>query len=99
MGSGTERVKGKAEEIKGAVKEGVGDLIDNERIQAEGHTEKVKGQAHQEVAKAAERVKGMGEELGGKAKGAAGSLIGNKQMRAGGKAKELKGKGRQKANR
>jgi uncharacterized protein YjbJ (UPF0337 family) len=99
MGSGTERVKGKVEEIKGAMKEGVGDLIDNEQMQAEGHAEKVKGQARQDVAKAGERVKGIGEELGGKVKGAVGDLIGNEQMRAEGKAKELKGKGRQKANR
>ena len=99
MGNGTERVKGKAEEIKGAVKEGVGDLIDNEQMQAEGHAGKVKGQARQEVAKAGERVKGVGEELGGKLKGAVGDLIDNEQMQAEGKAKELKGTGRQKANR
>jgi uncharacterized protein YjbJ (UPF0337 family) len=99
MGNGTERVKGKAEEIKGAVKEDVGDLIDNEQMQAEGHAEKVTGQARQEVAKSGERVKGMGEELGGNVKGAVGSLIGNEQMQAEGKAKELKGKARQKANR
>jgi uncharacterized protein YjbJ (UPF0337 family) len=99
MGSGPERVKGKAEEIKGTLKEGVGDLIDNEQMQAEGHAEKVTGQARQDVAKAGERVKGIGEELGGKVKGAVGSLIGNEQMRVEGKAKELKGKGRQKANR
>ncbi len=99
MGSGTERVKGKAEEIKGAVKEGVGDLIDNEQMQAEGHAEKVHGQARQSVAKAGERVKGVGEQFVGKAKGAVGRLIGNEQMQAEGKAEELKGKGRQKANR
>ena len=99
MGANKERVKGAAEELKGNIKKGVGDLIDNEQMQAEGHAEKRTGQARQEVAKAGERVKGMGEELGGKVKGAVGSLIGNEQMRAEGKAKELKGKGRQKANR
>ncbi len=99
MGNPTERVKGKVEEIKGTLKEGVGDLIGNEQMQAEGHADKITGQARQNVAKAEERIKGMGEELVGKAKGTAGSLIGNEQMRLEGKAKELKGKGRQKANR
>lgn len=99
MGNGTERAKGKVEEIRGAVKEGVGDLIGNEQMQAEGHAEKVTGQARQEVVKAEEQVKGVGEEIGGKVTGAVGSLIGNEQMQAEGKAKELKGKGRQKANR
>jgi uncharacterized protein YjbJ (UPF0337 family) len=99
MGNGTKRVMGKVEEIKGTLKERVGDLIGNNQMQTEGHAEKVTGQARQAVAKVEERVKGMGEELGGKAKGAVGRLLGNQQMRVEGKAKELKGKGRQKANR
>ncbi|MBK9712457.1 MAG: CsbD family protein [Kouleothrix sp.] len=99
MGKGAERVKGKAQEIRGSVKERVGDLIDNEQMQVEGHIEKVKGQARQDVAKASERIRGVGEELVGKTKGAVGSLIGNEQMRVEGKASELKGKGRRKANR
>ena len=99
MGNGTKRVKGKVEEIKGTLKESVGDLIGNEQMQAEGHAEKVAGQARQDVAKAEERVKGMGEQLVGTAKGAVGKLLGNEQMRVEGKAKELTGKGRRKANR
>jgi uncharacterized protein YjbJ (UPF0337 family) len=99
MGNGTKRVKGKVEEIKGTLKESVGDLIGNEQMQAEGHAEKLTGQARQDVAKAEERVKGMGEQLVGTAKGAVGKLIGNEQMRVEGKAKELTGKGRRKANR
>jgi uncharacterized protein YjbJ (UPF0337 family) len=99
MGNGAKRVKGKVEEIKGTLKEGVGNLIGNEQMQAEGHAEKVTGQARQDVAKAAEQIKGVGEELVGKAKGAVGGLIGNEQMQVEGKGEELKGKGRQKANR
>jgi uncharacterized protein YjbJ (UPF0337 family) len=99
MSNGTERTKGKVEEIKGAVQEGVGDLIGNEQMEAEGHATKVKGQVRQDVAKAEETVKGMGEELEGKVKGVVGSVIGNEQMEAEGKVKELQGKGRQKANR
>lgn len=99
MSNGTERTKGKIEEIKGTVQEGVGDLIDNEQMEAEGHATKVKGQVRQDVAKTEERVKGAGEELEGKVKGVVGSVIGNEQMEAEGKVKELQGKGRRKANR
>ena len=49
MGNGTERVKGKAEEIKGAVKEGVGDLIANEQMQAEGKAKELKGKGRQKA--------------------------------------------------
>lgn len=98
MGSGNERVKGKLEEVQGAVKERVGDLIDNDQMEAEGHADKVKGQVRQNVAKTGERVRGMGEELRGRAKGAFGDLIGNEQMELEGKVDELKGKSRQKAN-
>ena len=98
MGANEERIKGKAEEIKGHVKHGVGSLIGNEQMQAEGHAEEAAGEARQEAAKAAERLKGTGEELKGKLKGAAGDLIDNEQMQAEGKADELKGQARQKAN-
>ena len=98
MGANEERIKGKAEEIKGHIKHGVGDLIDNEQMEAEGHAEEATGKARQEAAKATERVKGSGEELKGKIKGAAGDLIDNEQMEAEGRAEELKGQARQKAN-
>ena len=98
MGANEERIKGKAEAIKGHVKHGVGSLIGNEQMQAEGHAEEAAGEARQEAAKAAERLKGTGEELKGKLKGAAGDLIDNEQMEAEGKADELKGQARQKAN-
>jgi uncharacterized protein YjbJ (UPF0337 family) len=92
MGNGTKRVKGKVEEIKGTLKEGVGNLIDNEHMEMEGHAKKLTGQARQDVAKAEERIKGAGEQLVGTAKGAVGRLIGNEQLRVEGKANELKGK-------
>lgn len=97
MGDG-ERTKGKVEEVKGTIKEGVGDLIGDEQMEAEGHAEKVHGQARQAVAKAEAHTKGVGEELSGKVKGAVGDLIGNEQMEAEGKVEELKGQARQKAS-
>ena len=44
-----ERLKGAGEELKGNVKKGVGDLIGNEQMQAEGEAERLKGQARQKA--------------------------------------------------
>jgi uncharacterized protein YjbJ (UPF0337 family) len=98
MGANEERIKGKAEEIKGHIKHGVGSAFGNEQMEAEGHAEEAAGRTRQDAAKAAERARGSGEELKGKIKGAAGDLIDNEQMEAEGRAEELKGQARQKAN-
>ena len=45
--SNQERMKGKAEELKGRVKGAAGDLIDNEQMEAEGRAEELKGKARQ----------------------------------------------------
>ena len=42
-----ERMKGKAEEIKGKIKGAAGDLIDNEQMEAEGRAEELKGRGRQ----------------------------------------------------
>jgi uncharacterized protein YjbJ (UPF0337 family) len=98
MGTNNERIKGAAEEALGNVKQGVGNLIGNEQMQAEGKATELKGEARQEGAKAAERGEGLLEEVGGNIKQGVGNLIGNEQMQAEGKATELKGEARQKAN-
>jgi len=57
----TERkFEGKADEVKGKIKEGVGNATDNEQWQAEGRADQVKGglkQAGEKVKDAAEKVK------------------------------------------
>lgn len=98
MGNTGERAKGMAEEAGGNIKQGVGKLIGNEQMQAEGKATELKGEARQEGAKAAERTEGTLEELGGNIKQGVGNLIDNEQMQAEGKATELKGEARQKAN-
>ena len=98
MGANKERVKGAAEEFKGNIKKGVGDLTNNEQMEAEGEAERLKGQARQDAAKAAEYTKGVGEELKGNLKKGAGDLIDDEQMEAEGEAERLKGQARQKAN-
>ena len=99
MSSNTQkRVEGAAEAIGGKIKAGVGRILGNERMEAEGRATELKGQAKQEAAKVAERVKGKVEEMAGAAKGKIGDVIDNEQMQAEGKATELKGEVRQKAN-
>lgn len=44
-----ERMKGKAEELKGKVKGAAGDLLNNEQMQAEGRAEELKGRARQKA--------------------------------------------------
>lgn len=98
MGNTGDRLRGAADEAMGNVKQGVGRLTDNERLEAEGKAQELRGEARQEAAKAAERAEGMAEEVGGNIKQGVGKLLGNEQMEAEGKATEIKGEARQKAN-
>src|SRR4029450_4236241 len=91
MGANEERIKGAAEELKGKVKKGVGDLVDNEQMEAEGEAERLKGQARQDAAKATEYTRGVGEELKGNVKKGVGDLVDDERMEAEGEAERLKG--------
>ena len=53
MGGLGDKLEGKADEIKGNVKEKVGDATDNEQWQAEGKAEQMKG----DLKQAGEKVK------------------------------------------
>ena len=99
MSNTGKRIEGAAEELGGKIKKGVGSLIGNEQMEAEGRVTELKGEAKQEAAKAGERVKGAVEEAGGALKKGVGKLIDNEQMEVEDKAKELQGEARQKANR
>ncbi len=57
MSNTSERGKGVVEEVAGKVKQTVGAIVGNEKLETKGQVEKVKGEARQEVAKAAEHVK------------------------------------------
>src|SRR3712207_2303905 len=98
MSANEERMKGKGEELKGNLKQGIGRMTDDEQMEAEGRADELRGEGGQEAAKASERMRGAGEELKGKVKGAAGDLLDDEQMHAEGHAEELKGKARQRAN-
>ncbi len=98
MGNTKERMKGAADEAMGNIKQAVGDMTDNERLEAEGVAQERGGEARQEAAKASERTKGALQEAGGNIKQAAGKLLDNEQMQAEGMAKEAEGEARQRAN-
>ncbi len=98
MGNAANRSEGVAEQIGGKIKQGVGKVIGNEQMEAEGRAKELKGEAREETAKAGERTKGAVEEVTGAIKNRVGAVIDNEQMQAEGKARELKGEARQKAN-
>jgi uncharacterized protein YjbJ (UPF0337 family) len=98
MGNIANRGEGQAEQIGGKIKKGIGKVIGNEQMEAEGRAKELKGEAREETAKAGERTKGTVEEVTGAIKNRVGAVIDNEQMQAEGKAKELKGEARQKAN-
>lgn len=99
MSNEANRGEGAAEKLGGKIKAGVGALIGNEQMEAEGRAKELKGAAKEESAKAAERGKGKVEEVIGAVKNRVGQVIDNEQMAAEGKAKELKGEARQNLNK
>ena len=75
---------GRLEEVKGTLKKGVAKATSDERLRAEGETQKATG-------KAARETKGAAEQIAGNVKMGAGKLVGNKRLRAEGQAQDVKG--------
>lgn len=98
MDPNKEKIKGSAEELKGKLKSGIGDAMDDEQLEAEGQADRLRGQGRQEAAKASERMRGTGEELKGGIKRAVGDIADDPQMQAEGEAERLKGQARRKTN-
>lgn len=57
MGSGTDKIKGMANEAAGNVKQGIGKAIGNDRLRAEGAAQEAKGDVQQAVGKAKDAAK------------------------------------------
>ena len=93
------RIKGAAEELGGKVKEGIGNLTNNEPLRQEGLADQNRGQARQDVAKTEQQIKGGFEKASGRVQGAAGVVTGDESKQAEGKVEELKGEVRQKLNK
>ena len=67
MSNTGKRADGAVEELGGKIKQTVGSVIGNEKMEAEGHAKKVEGHGKQEAAKAAEHVKDKVDEIKAKA--------------------------------
>lgn len=98
MGTVAERGKGMAEQVGGKIEQGVGKVVGSEKMQAEGKTTELKGEAREEAAKAAARTKATAEEAGGAIEKGIGTVVGSEKMKAEGAAKQEKGEARHKAN-
>jgi len=57
MSSTTDKIKGLANEAVGNVKQGVGSLTGNEKLQAEGKAQELKGEAQKTVGDAKDGIK------------------------------------------
>ena len=92
------RARGRNQAIAGKVKQGLGKLIGNKQMEAEGTIEVIRGEADEASVKASERAIGAGQELGGTLKHAIGDLIENPELAIEGQAEAIKGKHRQDDN-
>lgn len=63
MGSTSDKIKGTGNEIAGKVKQGVGEMTDNPKLEAEGHLQEAKGSMQKGVGKAKDAVKGAVDRL------------------------------------
>jgi uncharacterized protein YjbJ (UPF0337 family) len=84
MSASGQRAKGMAEEVSGKIKKAAGKVLDNERLEAEGRAQELKGEARQEAAKGVERAKGKLEQAGGAVKAGVGRALGNPTLEADG---------------
>ncbi len=57
MGSTTDRIKGLANEAMGNTKQGIGEVIGDAKLKAEGKAQEVKGEGQQAIADTKDTVK------------------------------------------
>lgn len=64
-----EEVKGKGKQIKGAIKDKVGEVIGNPDLEAEGEAERASGKVQEQVGKARRKAGEAIEKVGAKVAG------------------------------
>jgi uncharacterized protein YjbJ (UPF0337 family) len=99
MNENNERAKGKLDEVVGNVKQGLGNMTGNERMEAEGRAQELGGESRQDAAKTVGTVKGMAEELKGNVKQGLGNMTDDERLQAEGRADELGGEAKQRFNK
>lgn len=63
MSSTSDKIKGNANEAAGKIKQGVGDMTDNQRLQGEGAAQEIKGQGQQVKGKVKDAIKDTTDKL------------------------------------
>ncbi|MES5044570.1 CsbD family protein [Rhizobium nepotum] len=63
MGSTSDRIAGKANEVAGKVKKSVGEATGNNQLRAEGAAQETKGKVQSTVGKAKDAVKGAVDRM------------------------------------
>jgi uncharacterized protein YjbJ (UPF0337 family) len=76
---------GSGKELKGSVKEGIGKVVGNEKLEAKGRAEKLQGRTRR-------RAGALPKEVKGTAKEAAGKMTGNIDLEYEGKAEAKVGR-------
>lgn len=67
MGSGTDKIKGVANQAGGKIKEEVGEAVGNKKMQGEGMAQQVKGKAQQKIGEAKSSIKDAADDIADKA--------------------------------
>lgn len=98
MDENKERAKGKLDEVTGNIKQGIGNLTGNERMEAEGRAQELGGESRQDFAKGVGTAKGMAQEAMGNLKQGLGNLTDDERLQAEGRADELGGESKQRFN-
>ena len=67
MSSATDKIKGLANEAVGNVKQGIGNVTDNEKLKAEGKAQELKGVAQKTTGDVKDGAKHVADKITGKA--------------------------------
>lgn len=67
MGSTTDKIKGKANELAGKAKQGLGEVTGSDRLRGEGVVQEGKGHGQQALGSAKETVKDAADKVAGAA--------------------------------
>ncbi|TXM72442.1 CsbD family protein [Methylobacterium sp. WL12] len=67
MSSTTDKIKGLANEAVGNVKQGIGNVTDNDKLKAEGKAQELKGEAQKTTGDVKDGAKHVADKITGKA--------------------------------
>ncbi|KAI8079530.1 uncharacterized protein B0P05DRAFT_540985 [Gilbertella persicaria] len=92
------RSDAKKDQLVGNVKETAGNLVGNERLQAEGKTQHGQGQANEAAANIVGYAQGLKDQVTGAVQGAVHSLTGDNTNEASDKVQQKKGEAQKEIN-